>query len=270
MESDHCLTITGRYTLSQHRYLATLETDYDELYGAYRANVDFCTTQHNHIGELRHMLDGAYQQFDVYKAQAEQRVEAEHYLRMAAESHQYEAELTLSQYTWVIAVMEQRMKENLEVADASAEEARKLKREIALLKQSNEDNAGNLADLLHKAMYLWEKSDRTLQAWKKSDARRVRELRDLASELPHSRRYRPRQESFTLPRTCQHVCASFDVSKAPPRLTPEMGVALKAGDTLCYSDTTLYKKIVDLPPDARCRELPDSDHEDLQILNFRR
>ncbi|WVZ97505.1 hypothetical protein U9M48_043032 [Paspalum notatum var. saurae] len=64
------------------------------------------------------------------------------------------------------------------------EENERLKRKIAYLEQNNAHNVVNLTNLLRMSVYLQEKEERMLAAWRASNARRKKELREMRSQLP--------------------------------------------------------------------------------------
>ncbi|WVZ90694.1 hypothetical protein U9M48_036975 [Paspalum notatum var. saurae] len=80
------------------------------------------------------------------------------------------------------------------------EENQRMKRKIAYLEQNNAHNAVNLTNLLRKSVYLQEKEERMLAAWRASDAHRKKE-REMRRQLPPEQRSKIRRENFGVPRT---------------------------------------------------------------------
>ncbi|WVZ89718.1 hypothetical protein U9M48_036084 [Paspalum notatum var. saurae] len=117
------------------------------------------------------------------------------------------------------------------------EENQRMKRKIAYLEQNNAHNAVNLTNLLRMSVYLQEKEERMLAAWRASDARRKEELHEMRRQLLPEKRPKIRRENFGVPQTHHQVRASFRDGWKRNQLTPEMAKALEVSDYLFYPES---------------------------------
>ncbi|WVZ62881.1 hypothetical protein U9M48_012573 [Paspalum notatum var. saurae] len=147
------------------------------------------------------------------------------------------------------------------------EENQRMKRKIAYLEQNNAHNAVNLTNLVRMSVYLREKEERMLAAWRASDTCHKEELPEMRRQLPPEQRPKIRRENFGVPRTHLRVRASFRDGWKRNQLTPEMAKALEVSDYLFYPKSTeIQKKIMDFDHDERILEEPDSDAGEMQVF----
>ena len=196
-----------------------------------------------------------------------QKIQQERYMRLTTQARMDRTEKQAKEVEATHTQMGQALVDLTESTLPLLEENRRLKRKIAYLEQNNAHNAVNLTNLLRMSVYLQEKEERMLAAWRASDARRKKELREMRSQLPPEQRSKIRRENFGVPRTHLRVRASFRDGWKRNQLTPEMAKALEDIDYLFYPGSAgIRKKIVDFDHDERILEEPDSDAGEMQVF----
>ena len=100
-------------------------------------------------------------------------------------------------------------------------------------------NQCHLIKYMKYTEFLKDKEDRILEAWVKSDAKRVKEYKEMQESLPPESCKRPHKESFRIEPTRLNlsVCLSKDYPKVEQ--TQELAVALEYVARMHRSDTEL-------------------------------
>ncbi|WVZ76171.1 hypothetical protein U9M48_024168 [Paspalum notatum var. saurae] len=266
-EEDSCLEVTARYLLEQDSYLQSLENDYSRLDWHFKNTVQLSKKQEADNKLLTRDREMLLKELMEFQEVMKQKIQQERYMRLTMQARMDRTEKQAKEVEATNTQMGQALVDLTKSTLPLLEENRRLKRKIAYLEQNNAHNAVNLTNLLRMSVYLQEKEERMLAAWRASDARRQKELREMRSQLPPEQRSKIRRENFGVPRTHLRVRASFRDGWKRNQLTPEMAKAIEVSDYLFYPGSAgIRKKIVDFDHDERILEEPDSDAGEMQVF----
>ncbi|WVZ71198.1 hypothetical protein U9M48_019813 [Paspalum notatum var. saurae] len=183
-EEDSCLEMTARYLLEQDSYLQSLENDYSRLDWHFKNTVQLSKKQEADNKLLTRDREMLLKELMEFQEVMKQKIQQERYMRLTMQARMDRTEKQTKEVEATNTQIGQALVDLTESTLPLLEENRRLKRKIAYLEQNNAHNAVNLTNLLRMSVYLQEKEERMLAAWRASDARRKKELREMRRQLP--------------------------------------------------------------------------------------
>jgi hypothetical protein len=265
LEEDLCLRMTARCLLEQSRYLHHLEQEHSRTEWHYQSTVELTKSQEAKI--KKHEKDRELLLREIMECQriGEENTWREHYQRVTAQQREEQTQAKHKELEEAHSRQKEAMDALTDRALPLIERNKRLERRVAYLEKLCNYNAVNLTNLLRISLYLLEKEDRQLTAWKESDARRVREIHELRDQLPLAKLPKVRRENFGIPSTQLMIKESFRRSQEKNHFTPELARAFRVADTLFPGSQDIRKRISDFEVGTRIIREEDSD-EEMQIL----